>query len=148
MKKYIGVIRGGFLEGCAYRSNFVTGMLGNFIQTAVLYFVWKSIYSYQSVVGGMTWDVMQRYVFVAFLCNSTFSFGFQLTSELFLFKGILAKRAHGANPVFGNIFPRCAGGYSVIGVTQLGVVNIAARANIFIHSNPPLLVFSILYQKF
>ena len=38
MKKYMAYMRCGFLEGCAYRSNFITGMLANFIQAAVLYY--------------------------------------------------------------------------------------------------------------
>lgn len=38
-KKYLAYIRCGFLEGCAYRSTFITGMLANFIQAIVLYYV-------------------------------------------------------------------------------------------------------------
>ena len=70
MKKYLAYIRCGFLEGCAYRSTFITGMLANFIQAVVLYYVWKSIFMYQEVVNGYTWEIMKQYVFVAFLCNS------------------------------------------------------------------------------
>ena len=39
MKKYLAYLRCGFLEGCAYRQYFITGMLANFIQAVVLFFV-------------------------------------------------------------------------------------------------------------
>ena len=45
MKKYLAYIRCGFLEGCAYRSTFITGMLANFIQAVVLYYVCNSVFS-------------------------------------------------------------------------------------------------------
>lgn len=78
MKKYFAYIRCGFLEGCAYRNTFITGMLANFIQAVVLYYVWKSIFAYQEIVNGYTWEIMKQYVFVAFLCNSVFSMGFEM----------------------------------------------------------------------
>ena len=43
MKKYLAYLRCGFLDGCAYRQYFITGMLANFIQAVVLFFVWKTI---------------------------------------------------------------------------------------------------------
>ena len=55
MKKYLAYLRCGFLEGCAYRQYFITGMLANFIQAVVLFFVWKSIFNYQEVINGYTW---------------------------------------------------------------------------------------------
>lgn len=87
MKKYLAYIRCGFLEGCAYRSTFITGMLANFIQAVVLYYVWKSIFSYQEVVNGYTWEIMRQYVFVAFLCNSVFSMGFEMSIAERIVKG-------------------------------------------------------------
>lgn len=87
MKKYLAYIRCGFLEGCAYRSTFITGMLANFIQAVVLYYVWKSIFTYQDVVNGYTWEIMKQYVFVAFLCNSVFSMGFEMSIAERIVKG-------------------------------------------------------------
>ena len=49
-------------------------------------------------------------------------------------KGILAKAADGADPIFGNVLPDCAGGYAVVGVAQGGVIDIAAGAFVF-HGN-------------
>lgn len=49
-------------------------------------------------------------------------------------KGILAKTADGADPIFGNVLPDCAGGNTVVGVAQGGVIDIAAGAFIF-HGN-------------
>ena len=47
-------------------------------------------------------------------------------------KGILAKTADGADPIFGNVLPDCAGGYAVVGVADLRVIDIAADiADIF-----------------
>ncbi len=87
IKKYLAYIRCGFLEGCAYRSTFITGMLANFIQAIVLYYVWKSIFAYQDVVNGYTWEIMRQYVFVAFLCNSVFSMGFEMSIAERIVKG-------------------------------------------------------------
>lgn len=35
MRKYLALIKGGFLEGIAYKENFLTGLLANFIQIVV-----------------------------------------------------------------------------------------------------------------
>ena len=87
MKKYRGFIRCGFLEGCAYRSVLLTGMLANFIQTAVLYYMWKSIFAYQPVVSGYTWEIMRKYVFVSFLCNSALSLRFEMDTAKKIIRG-------------------------------------------------------------
>lgn len=44
MRKYLALIKGGFLEGIAYKENFLTGLLANFVQVVVFYYVWKSIF--------------------------------------------------------------------------------------------------------
>ena len=87
MKKYLAYLRCGFLDGCAYRQYFITGMLSNFIQTVVLFFVWKSIFNYQEVINGYTWEIMKQYVFVSFLCNSIFSMGFEMDAAERIIKG-------------------------------------------------------------
>lgn len=87
MKKYISLMRCGFIEGCAYRTNFLTGMLANFIQVIVIYYVWKSVFQFQDNVSGITWEIMKKYIFVSFLCNSTFSFGFELQTANKIIKG-------------------------------------------------------------
>lgn len=35
MRKYLALIKGGFLEGIAYKENFLTGLLANFVQVVV-----------------------------------------------------------------------------------------------------------------
>ena len=40
------LMRCGFLEGLAYRKNLFTSLLANFIQTAVSYYVWKTIFGW------------------------------------------------------------------------------------------------------
>ncbi|NCB91573.1 MAG: hypothetical protein EOM40_03225 [Clostridia bacterium] len=87
MKKCLACIRCGFMDGCAYRSYFITGLLANFIQVAVLYYVWRAIFAYQEVINGFTWEVMQQYVFVAFLCNSVFTMGFEMNTAKRIIKG-------------------------------------------------------------
>lgn len=81
------LMRCGFLEGLAYRKNLFTSLLANFIQTAVSYYVWKTIFSLQPSVGSYTWDLMRRYLFVSFLCNSTFTFGFEMQTAKKIIKG-------------------------------------------------------------
>lgn len=75
------------MDGCAYRSYFITGMLANFIQVVVLYYVWKSIFTYQEIIHGFTWEIMQQYVFVAFLCNSVFTMGFEMNTASRIIQG-------------------------------------------------------------
>lgn len=87
MKKYFSLMKCGFLEGTAYRSSFFTGILANFIQVVVLYYIWKSIFSYQAVVNGYTWEIMRQYIFVSFLCNSALSFGFEMQTANHIISG-------------------------------------------------------------
>lgn len=87
MKKYFSLIRCGFLEGIAYRNSFITGLMTNFIQIVVLYYVWKSIFSYQDVVNGYTWETMSKYILVSFLCNSALSFGFEMQTAYKIING-------------------------------------------------------------
>lgn len=78
VKKYLSLMKCGFLEGTAYRASFFTSLLASFIQVIVLYYVWKSVFSYQDMINGYTWETMRKYVFVSFLCNSALSFGFEM----------------------------------------------------------------------
>ncbi len=87
MKKYTAFIRCGFLDACAGRGYFITGMLGSFIQSVVFYYVWKSIFAYQDTVNGFTWDIMKQYVFVSFLCSNVFSMGFEMNTAQRIIKG-------------------------------------------------------------
>lgn len=87
IKKYIACMRCGFLDGCAYRATFITGMLANFIQAVVLYYIWKSIFRYQDSVNGFTWEIMRQYVLISFLCNSVFTMGFEMSIAQRIIKG-------------------------------------------------------------
>jgi hypothetical protein len=60
---------------------------------------------------------------------------FRNGNELFLFfEIVLGCTAYGAFPVFGNVFPLGSGGYAIVGITGVGVIDIAAeRANISVH---------------
>ena len=87
MKKYMACFRCGFLNGCASRGYFLTGMLGNFIQAVVLYYVWKSVFAYHTTVNGFTWQLMKRYVFAAFLCSNVFSMGFEMETAQRIIQG-------------------------------------------------------------
>ena len=49
---------------------------------------------------------------------------------LLLLESIFGETANGVNPFFGNILPSGAGSYSVIGITDSGVINISARTYI------------------
>ena len=51
-------------------------------------------------------------------------------------KGILAKSASGADPIFGNILPGRARSDAVFRVAQSGVIDIAAGTFVF-HNHPP-----------
>lgn len=77
----------GFLEGIAYKENFLTGLVANFVQVVVFYYVWKSIFFYHAEINGYTWNVMKKYVLVSFLCNSTFSFGFEMQTANSIING-------------------------------------------------------------
>lgn len=60
MRKYLALIKGGFLEGIAYKENFLTGLLANFVQVVVFYYVWKSIFLYHTEINGYTWEIMKN----------------------------------------------------------------------------------------
>jgi hypothetical protein len=52
---------------------------------------------------------------------------------LFLFKCVFSESADGANPILGNVLPRCTGSNSVVGIAYGRVIFIATGANIFLH---------------
>lgn len=87
MKKYLSLLRCGFLEAITYKKNFLVSMLANFLQVIILYYVWRSVFQYQELVNGYTWENMKQYVFISFLCNSTFSFGFEMQTAERIIKG-------------------------------------------------------------
>ena len=62
-------------------------MLANFIQVVVFYYVWKSVFLYHTEINGYTWEIMKKYVIVSFLCNSTFSFGFEMQTANSIISG-------------------------------------------------------------
>ena len=68
MRKYLALIKGGFLEGIAYKENFLTGLLANFIQVVVFYYVWKSVffisYGDQWIYMGNYEKICDRFFFV------------------------------------------------------------------------------------
>ena len=43
-EKISGTDKRRILEGIAYKENFLTGLLANFVQVVVFYYVWKSIF--------------------------------------------------------------------------------------------------------
>lgn len=87
MQKYLSLLRCGFLNAFMYKKNFIVSMLANFFQVIILYYVWKSVFMYQEVVNDYTWENMKQYVFISFLCNSTFSFGFEMQMAERIIKG-------------------------------------------------------------
>lgn len=89
MKKYSAYLRCGFLDGCASRGYFITGMLGNFVQAVVLYYVWKSIFASHTMIHGFTWQLMKQYVFASFLCSNMFSMGFEMQTAQRIIQGDL-----------------------------------------------------------
>ncbi len=50
---------------------------------------------------------------------------------LHFFKCILARSADGADPIFGDFFPRGAGGNAVIRIADYGIIFVAAEADVF-----------------
>ena len=50
-------------------------------------------------------------------------------------EGVLIKAAYGADPVSGNVLPRCAGSDAVVGIAKRRIVFITTRANIFHNCN-------------
>ncbi len=144
MKKYIAVVRCGFLDGCAYRGNFITGMLANFIQTAVLFFVWKSIFAYQEVVNGYTWELMRQYVFASFLCSSVFSMGFEMDTAQRIIKGDIVMDLLKPMPYRGMLFFRMlgtAGMEFTAGLVLVGAVYLAVNGLAYISLVRSLLFF-------
>lgn len=148
MKKYFSFMRCGFLEGCAYRNNFITGMLANFIQVAVLYYVWKSIFQYQTVVNGYTWELMRRYVFVAFLCNSAFSFRFEMNTAARIIKGDiimdLLRPVHYREMLFFRMLGT-AGMEFAVTLLLVGILYLAANGGVGITPLRTLLFFLSLF---
>lgn len=87
MKKYFAIMKCSFFESIAYRKSFLTSILANAMQIVVSFFVWKSIFSYQIIINGYTWETMKQYIFVSFLCNGILSFGFEMQAAYNIING-------------------------------------------------------------
>lgn len=56
-----------------------------------------------------------------------------LCRRLILLKRILAQSANRTYPIFRNIFKGGSGSDAAVGISDFGIVHIAAGANIFLH---------------
>ena len=73
--------------------------------------------------------------------RSHFSDSFlKASAQLCFGKAVLTHSAYGAGPILGNFLPRGAGSDAVIGITDSGIVLIAAYTYIF-QSNIPLISY-------
>lgn len=43
----------------------------------IIYYVWKSIYTYNEYINGYNFNTMKQYILVSFICNSAFSHVFE-----------------------------------------------------------------------
>jgi ABC-2 type transport system permease protein len=63
LRPYLAVLRGSIFVGLVYRFGFLFTIIGNVIYMAVAYFLWRSIYSTNQTLHGMTFD--QAFIYVA-----------------------------------------------------------------------------------
>ncbi|MDE7311596.1 MAG: ABC-2 family transporter protein [Eubacterium sp.] len=136
MKKYFACMRCGFLDGCASRGYFITGMLGNFVQAVVMYFVWKSIFAYHQTVNGFTWELMKQYVFVSFLCSNVFSMGFEMHTAQRIIQGDIILDLLKPASYRGMLFFRMlgtAGMEFAVGTVLIGSIYLAVNGTYGMH---------------
>ena len=66
--------------------------------------------------------------------NFTSNFPYNFAFDLRLLEIVFRKSAHRADPILWNIFPFSTWCNAIVRVADLGIVFIAARANVFIHN--------------
>ena len=79
----------GFLEGIAYKENFLTGLMANFVQVVVFYYVWKSIFFYHAEINGYTWNVMKNMFWFLFYVIVLFRLDLKCKQQIVLLMEIL-----------------------------------------------------------
>lgn len=65
LKKYMALTRAGVLETLAFRISVVVTLLGNITYLIIVFFLWKSIYAEENIIGGMTFSEVLIYIVLA-----------------------------------------------------------------------------------
>lgn len=63
MKPYFALIRGGFIIFSIHRYSFIFTFIGNLLYILLIYFLWKSIFTYSPIINGMTFR--QTFLYLA-----------------------------------------------------------------------------------
>jgi len=63
MRAYLAYLRGAIQVGLVYRLGFLFIVVGNLVYIVIAYFLWRSIYSGQTTLHGLTFD--QAFLYVA-----------------------------------------------------------------------------------
>jgi ABC-2 type transport system permease protein len=62
MRGYLAFLRGAIMVGVVYRLGFLFTVVGNVLYMVIAYFLWRSIYSGQESINGLTFDQALLYV--------------------------------------------------------------------------------------
>jgi ABC-2 type transport system permease protein len=63
VKAYIALLRGGFLAGIIYRFGFLFSLTGNVVYMSVAFYLWRSIYSANTEIHGLSFH--ETFIYVA-----------------------------------------------------------------------------------
>jgi len=63
MRQYLSLTRGNYMVGMVYRFGFLFTIIGNVVYLGVAYYLWRSIYSGQETLRGLTFN--ETFIYVA-----------------------------------------------------------------------------------
>ncbi len=66
--------------------------------------------------------------------NGTKLYPDPIFNALFFCERVFSQTTDRAFPIIRNLFPRCAGSYPIVGVSNGRIIHVSARASILIHN--------------
>ncbi len=72
--KYLALALVAMQRSLAYRGTLLLGMVSNLVWVAVLYYLWRAVFSSHRSVAGFDWDRMRTYVVLSYGVNVLLSF--------------------------------------------------------------------------
>lgn len=72
--KYLALALVAMQRSLAYRGTLLLSMVSNLVWVAVLYYLWRAVFSSHRSVGGFDWDRMRTYVVLSYGVNVLLSF--------------------------------------------------------------------------
>lgn len=72
--KYLSIMIAAVQRAIAYRGTTFLNLVSHLIEVAVLYYLWRTVFSGRADIAGFDWDQMRTYILVSYAVSSLLSF--------------------------------------------------------------------------